>query len=289
MHITPSSTSDSNHFPWRQLAEKGCDIRQVPFRNGGLEPDDIAECVDSGTQLVAFSGVQTASGHRSDIAAISGIARAAGALVFVDGAQLVGALPVADDLAGIVVLAVPDHKFLLNAGRGIGFCCLSPPMQNRFTPINAGWKARAIPFESFFGPDMNLSSTASRFDNTISWLAAIGSEAALCVFDSFDADAIDARNRELTSRLRDSLANVELNPVDLPEANRSTIVSVPLGDANPAELLPALKQRGVICSARDGNLRLAVHFYNHEERHRASVGGPDPTLTHAPAKRSWRS
>ena len=68
----------SNHFPWRLLARKGYDVRQVPFRNGGLEPDDIAQHVDEGTVLVAFSGVQTATGHRSDIAAISAIARRRG-------------------------------------------------------------------------------------------------------------------------------------------------------------------------------------------------------------------
>lgn len=46
-----------------------------------MEPEDVAERVDAGTQLVAFSGVQTATGHRSDIAAISGLARAVGAIV----------------------------------------------------------------------------------------------------------------------------------------------------------------------------------------------------------------
>ncbi|NNF55715.1 MAG: aminotransferase class V-fold PLP-dependent enzyme [Acidimicrobiales bacterium] len=255
----------SNHFPWRMLAAKGYDVRQVPFRSGGLEPTDIAACVDGGTQLVAFSGVQTATGHRSDIAAISGIARAVGAIVFVDGAQLVGALPVAQDLAGIDVLAVPDHKFLLNAGRGIGYCYLSAGMQAQFTPVNAGWKAGAVPFESFFGPEMNLSQTASRFDTTISWLAAIGQQAALGVFENFGADAIYERNRELAGLLRASLVEVGWNAVDLPEANRSTIVSVPLGEANPADLLAALKHHAIICSARDGNLRLAVHFYNHED------------------------
>jgi selenocysteine lyase/cysteine desulfurase len=30
-------------------------------------------------------------------------------------------------------------------------------------------------------------------------------------------------------------------------------------------LLSELKDRGIVCSARDGNLRLAVHFYNHED------------------------
>ena len=63
----------SNHYPWRLLANKGYEVRQVPFRHGGLEPDDIARRVDGGTVLVAFSGVQTATGHRSDIRAISAI------------------------------------------------------------------------------------------------------------------------------------------------------------------------------------------------------------------------
>ncbi len=255
----------SNHYPWRLLAHKGYAVRQVPFRNGGLEPEDIAARVDGGTVLVAFSGVQTATGHRSDVRAIGAIARAAGALSFVDGSQLVGALPVAGDLEAIDVLAVADHKFLLNAGRGLGYCYLSRDVQERFVPVNAGWKAGRVPLESFFGPAMDLSPTASRFDHSISWLAAIGNEAALSVFDRFGADAIHRRNRELTGRLRAALAEAGRPPVDLPEANRSSIVSIPLGRADPARLLAELAQRGVVGSARDGNLRLAIHFYNHED------------------------
>jgi selenocysteine lyase/cysteine desulfurase len=255
----------SNHFPWRLLADKGYEVRQVPFRNGGLEAGDVAPRVDRGTQLVAFSGVQTASGHRSDIAAISEAARSVGALVFVDGSQMVGALPVADDLECIDVLATSDHKFLMNAGRGIGYCYLSPETQDRFTPVTAGWKAGSVPFESFFGPTMELSPTASRFDNSISWLAAIGDEAALSVFDTFGPDAIFRRNSELADRLRSGLAAVGREPLNLPATNRSTIVSMPLGGADPAELLSQLRQRDIVCSARDDNLRLAIHFYNHED------------------------
>ena len=255
----------SNHFPWRMLARKGYDVRQVPFRNGGLEPDDIARHVDAATQLVAFSGVQTASGHRSDVKAISELARAVGALVFVDGSQMVGAMPVADDLDFIDVLATSDHKFLMNAGRGVGYCYLSSEMQDRFVPVSAGWKAGREPLASFFGPDMDLSTTASRFDNSISWLAAIGDEASLAVFDTFGSDAIFRRNAELADLLRSTLAEIGHQPVDLPVANRSTIVSVPLGDADPGGLLGQLKERSIVCSARDGNLRLAIHFYNHED------------------------
>jgi selenocysteine lyase/cysteine desulfurase len=255
----------SNHFPWRQLASKGYDVRQVPFRNGGLEPDDIARRVDAGTRLVAFSGVQSATGHRSDIAAISALARAAGAIVFVDGSQMIGALPVAGDLQHVDVLVAPDHKFLLNAGRGMGYCYLSPAAQARFTPVSAGWRAGSVPFDSFFGPLMNLSATASRFDSSISWLAAIGNQAALTIFDDFGPGTIYARNRELTAKLRAALTGIGWDPVDLPGQNRSTIVSVPLGDSGASRLPIALSEQGVICSARDGNLRLAVHFYNHED------------------------
>jgi selenocysteine lyase/cysteine desulfurase len=255
----------SNHFPWRQLASKGYDVRQVPFRNGGLEPDDIARRVDAGTRLVAFSGVQSATGHRSDIAAISALARAAGAIVFVDGSQMIGALPVARDLQHVDVLVAPDHKFLLNAGRGMGYCYLSPAAQARFTPVSAGWRAGSVPFDSFFGPQMNLSATASRFDSSISWLAAIGNQAALTIFDDFGPGTIYARNHELTAKLRAALTGIGWDPVDLPGQNRSTIVSVPLGDSGASRLPIALSEQGVICSARDGNLRLAVHFYNHED------------------------
>ena len=271
----------SNHFPWRQLASKGYDVRQVPFRNGGLEPDDIARRVDAGTRLVAFSGVQSATGHRSDIAAISGLARAAGAIVFVDGSQMIGALPVARDLQHVDVLVAPDHKFLLNAGRGMGYCYLSPAAQARFTPVSAGWRAGSVPFDSFFGPEMNLSATASRFDSSISWLAAIGNQAALTIFDDFGPGTIYARNHELTAKLRAALTGIGWDPVDLPGQNRSTIVSVPLGDSGASRLPIALSEQGVICSARDGNLRLAVHFYNHEDDIERLV----TTLTSA----NWRS
>jgi len=254
----------SNHFPWRMLAHKGYDVHQVPFRNGGIEPDDVAPCVDGGTVVVAVSAVQTATGHRTDLGAIGALTRDVGAILFVDGAQLVGALPVGRDLAAIDVLATSDHKFLLHAGRGMGYCYLSPAVQHRITPVVPGWKAGRVPFESYFGPRMDLSPTASRFDHSISWVAAIGNEAALGVFDDFGIEAIGTRNRELTAYLTAALTDVGVVPVALPEVNRSTIVSVPLGADDGTRILAGLRERGIVASVRDGNLRLSVHLYNDE-------------------------
>ena len=174
-----------------------------------------------------------------------------GAIVFVDGSQLVGALPVAHDLPHVDVLVAPDHKFLLNAGRGMGYCYLSPAAQGGSHRSTRAGGRRGIPFDSFFGPEMDLSPTASRFDSSISWLAAIGNEAALTIFDDFGPDRLYARNRELTTALRGALTDVGWDPVDLPEQNQSTIVSVPLGDLEPAPLL-ACPRRTRESSARHG-------------------------------------
>jgi aminotransferase class V len=135
----------------------------------------LLNCPLKGKIGCAFSGVQSATGHRFDIAAISGLARAAGAIVFIDGSQMVGAVPAPDDLRHVDVLVAPDHKF--------------------------------------FGPAMNLSATASRFDSSISWLAAIGNQAALAVFDDFGPGTIYARNRELTGRLRRAPGRPEFTQV----------------------------------------------------------------------------
>ena len=126
---------------WRARATRCVRSRSGP---GGWT-GDVAERVDAGTRLVAFSAVQAATGHRSDIPAIGAAARAVGALVFVDGSQLVGAIPVADDLSHLDVLATSDHKFLLNAGRGMGYCYLSPAAQEGSLPSTpAGGRGGAV-------------------------------------------------------------------------------------------------------------------------------------------------
>ncbi|MFM7532590.1 MAG: aminotransferase class V-fold PLP-dependent enzyme [Rubrivivax sp.] len=208
----------SNHFPWRQLEARGYEVRQVAFRYGGMEADEVAAHVDGGTRLVAVSAIQTASGHRSDLAAIAAIVRPVGAWLFVDASQAAGAVDLAADLAHVDFLSTSDHKFLLNAGRGMGYLYIRPELQGRLLALGVGWRAAAAPLDSFFGPRMELSPTASRFDQSISWLAAIGDEACLELIHRIGPSAIFARVRELQGALRDALAEAGLAPLDMPPA-----------------------------------------------------------------------
>lgn len=53
--------------------------------------------------------------------------------------------------------------------------------------------------------------------------------------------------------------------MDLPERNRSTIVSIALHGRDAGPVPAVLEDRSVVAAARDGNLRIGVHFYNDED------------------------
>jgi cysteine desulfurase/selenocysteine lyase len=255
----------SNHFPWRQLATRGYDVRLAAFRDGGLPPEEIDRHADGGTRLIAVSAVQTATGHRTDLAGIAAVAREHGALLFVDASQSVGALDVAADTAVADFMAFSDHKFLLHAGRGMGYLYILRDRQPDLVPFGAGWRAGAEPLASFFGPRMALSQTASRFDSSISWLAAIGNEACLDLIHEIGPARIYARNRDLADRLRSRLAEAGIPALEPGAAHHSHIVAVPL----PAERLSTAPARllahGVTASLRAGFIRFGLDFYNDEE------------------------
>ena len=73
--------------------------------------------------------------------------------------------------------------------------------------------------------------------------------------------------------LRAALRDSGWDPVDLPEQNKSTIVSVPLGDRDAAPLLRALSDRGISCAARDGAPATRHPLLQPRRRHRAADDG----------------
>jgi selenocysteine lyase/cysteine desulfurase len=117
--------------------------------------------------------------------------------------------------------------------------------------------------ESFIGPDMDLSPTASKLDTSVIWFAALAEQAALGLFQRFGIASILERNARLSTHLHDALA--ERYPAFQPFSveNRSTIVSVPFEDSDA--VVARLRAANVVATFRAGRVRLAVHFYNLEE------------------------
>src|SRR5208282_4633743 len=77
---------DANFSPWKALEEKGVVIRQVDIREEDctLNLDDLKSKLNEKTRLVAVGYASNAVGTINSVAEIIRLARAAGALVYVD-------------------------------------------------------------------------------------------------------------------------------------------------------------------------------------------------------------
>ena len=77
---------DANVAPWRALEEKGVVVRQVDIREADctLDLDDLKRKINARTKLVAVGYASNAVGTINPVAQITKLARAVGALVFID-------------------------------------------------------------------------------------------------------------------------------------------------------------------------------------------------------------
>jgi cysteine desulfurase family protein (TIGR01976 family) len=104
----------ANVDPWRQLArERGLVVRTVRFRpeTGQLDMDDLAGALGPKTRLLAIGAASNALGTKSDVRRAADLARAAGALVFVDAVHYAPHSFVDVHALGADVLACSAYKF----------------------------------------------------------------------------------------------------------------------------------------------------------------------------------
>jgi cysteine desulfurase/selenocysteine lyase len=111
----------SNLVPW-QLAARDCgaSLRFIPVTdNGELELDQLDSLATRRTKLVSVTGMSNVLGTYTDLARIMAVAHSVGALVLVDGAQLVPHAPVDFEALGVDFLAFSGHKMLGPTGIGV--------------------------------------------------------------------------------------------------------------------------------------------------------------------------
>jgi cysteine desulfurase family protein (TIGR01976 family) len=104
----------ANSDPWRQVArERGLTIRAVRFRplTGQLDLDDLARAIGPRTRLVAIGAASNALGTVNDVPHAARLARAAGALLFVDAVHYAAHALVDVAQLGADFLACSAYKF----------------------------------------------------------------------------------------------------------------------------------------------------------------------------------
>jgi kynureninase len=146
----------------------------------GPVPEDVARVVSSRTALVTFSHVSYRSAFVADMAAITGLAHDAGALMLWDLSHSVGSVPVALDADGCDLAVGCTYKYL-NGGPGApAFMYVRSELLPEVRQPIWGWLGRRDPFEMAAGYE-----TASDIRRLLSGspsvpgLVAVGEGAAL--------------------------------------------------------------------------------------------------------------
>ena len=236
--LCPEGEFTSVIFPFLARSDLNLDVEFVPL-------EQLASSISPGTDLVAFSAVQSADGRVANLGAIKAAAATNGVLTLVDATQAAGWFPI--DATEFDFVVAGAYKWLLSP-RGTAFMTVRPELIERILPLYAGWYAGDSPWESIYGAPLRLAPDARRFDLSPGWLAWVGTVPALQLLVDVGVDAIHDHNVGLANSL---LGQLGMEPAD------SAIVSLDLGRDFDRSKLDGLR-----VAYRAGRLRVGFHLYN---------------------------
>lgn len=119
---------DANVRPWEIAAERaGASVRYVDPDPGTLElrPEAVAAQLCDRTRWVAFTAASNVAGTLTDVRAITELAHAAGARVFVDAVHAAPHVPLDVTALGVDALACSAYKWF---GPHLGVLCSGPEL-----------------------------------------------------------------------------------------------------------------------------------------------------------------
>ena len=254
-------------YPWRVLEREGVVVRFITPRGSGLEPDDLAAALGPRTRLLCTNWVNSFTGFAADIEAIGTLCRDAGVLFVVNGAQAVGARPIAVHDLPIDALASCGHKWLCGP-YGTGFLWLSPALLARMHPTHAYY----VPMQAGRGL-VTMRDYALRDDLGAAAFDVMGSghhltfapwAAAVEYVASQGVAAIAAHDQARVERLAAGLEAAGYRLVS-PRAGPRRATLVVASHREPgrnAEIARTLAEARIFVSLREGNLRLSPHLNN---------------------------
>jgi selenocysteine lyase/cysteine desulfurase len=260
----PRVVVSGHEFPtvgqvWLAQERRGARVAWVRPRDGRIDPTAYDDAIDDTTAVVSASHAHYLDGSLQDLARICAVAHDRGALVFADAYQSAGAVPIDARALGIDFLASGNLKFLMGIP-GIAFLYVRRERIETLHPTVTGWFGRADPF-SFRVDRLDWSDTAARFDTgTPPIVSAYVARAGMRIINEIGPAAIRAWHMTLGQRLIDggrTRGLTLIGPDDMHEKTATTAFAV--DDSHAVEA--AMRDRGIIASARGPAIRLAPHFY----------------------------
>jgi cysteine desulfurase/selenocysteine lyase len=254
----------ANVYPWMRLRESGITFERIPTTVAGWPDEErlLERLRDPQVRVMAISWVQFSNGYLVDLARLSAATRDAGVFLVVDAIQGVGQVPLDLRRTPVDVLACGGQKWLLSPW-GSGFTYVRRELIARLSPAVTGWMAfeGTDDFSRLTRYDDRLRGDARRFELvTLPYQEFAGMNVSLELLRSIGVEHTREHLRTLHQPILDWAERTGAWVTSPTGSHGSGILCI----APPAvdEVFRRLKAARIVCSMREGMIRLSPHFYN---------------------------
>lgn len=251
----------SNRIVWESLASQGVEVRQADLASAKTPEDALFALIDTNTRLIAISSVQYASGLRMDLERIGSFCHERGILFCVDTIQSLGALPFDVQACHADFVAADGHKWMLGPeGLGVFYC--RAELRDRLKLTQFGWHM-VEDVGDYDRQDWEPAKSARRFEcGSPNMLTIHALSASLSLLLETSIDRVAAQIRDNSRHLLEELARHGYAlATPLYESRHAGIVSFRHPRYESSQLFDYLRDNGVFCALRNGNIRFSPHFH----------------------------
>jgi len=245
---------------WLAQQRRGADVVFARAQGDRLPLSAFEEAVDEKTALVSTTHVCYKNGYKNNVSALAELAHERGAQLLIDAYQSMGTQPMDVKALDLDILVTGALKYLLGSP-GVAFMYMRRELIERFEPSDSGWFGQ----ENVFAYDVHhlrYASSARRFETGSPPVPSVyATLPALRLIADAGLDTIEAHVQGLAGRFIEGARARGLALLTPQEpALRGPLVMVGSTDAN--RLVELLARDGILCSTRDGALRVSLHYYN---------------------------
>ena len=220
-------------------------LRRVPVPDESSREDALLDAIAARTRAVAVSHVHWVTGTRINLARVAAACERAGATLVVDGAQALGATPIA--LGNATLYSACVFKWLLS-GFGLAVVIVRDGASRSLEPAVRGYSnptpSRDLLYSHVNHPGIHALNASLEYLEHLGW------------------DRIYAQVDSLWAELYASLSAVNVEVIT-PESAHAGIISCRM--PNAVDVKEALSRDNVYVEERSGLLRVSPHFYNTSE------------------------
>jgi selenocysteine lyase/cysteine desulfurase len=263
--VRPRVVTSDFDFPtvghiWLAQQRRGADIVFARAQGDRLPLSAFEEAVDGQTALLSTTHVCYRNGFKNNVSALAELAHERGALLLIDAYQSMGTQPMDVKALDLDILVTGALKYLLGSP-GVAFMYMRRELIERFQPTDSGWFGQ----EHVFAYDVHhleYARSARRFETGSPPVPSVyATLPALRLIADAGLDTIEAHVQRLAGRFIEGARARGLALLTPEEpALRGPLVMVRSSDA--VRLVDALARDGILCSTRDGALRVSLHYYN---------------------------